>query len=104
MYSKAFATIGIIVKSARLKKGLTQKDLTLGLGYTNTQYYSNLERGVSSMSAENLGKICAIMDIPANTIQKLLIDEYAEELALGFKDGESYIAKINDLRKLCDVA
>lgn len=104
MYSKAFATIGIIVRTARLKKELTQKDLTLALGYTNTQYYSNLERGVTNMSAENLGKICAILDIPANTIQKLLVDEYTEELAIGFKEGESQVAKLNDLRKLCDVA
>jgi transcriptional regulator with XRE-family HTH domain len=76
MYSKAYAKIGIIVRTARLKKELTQKDLALALGYTNTQYYSNLERGVTNMSAENLGRICAILEIPANHIQKLLIDIY----------------------------
>lgn len=93
MYSKAYAKIGIIIRTARLKKELTQKDLTLALGYTNTQYYSNLERGVTNMSAENLGKICAILDIPASAIQKLLLDEYAEELELGFKEGKDVVFK-----------
>lgn len=93
MYSKAYAEIGLIIRKARLKKELTQKDLSLALGYTNSQYYSNLERGITTMSAENLGKICAILEIPAKPIQKLLVDEYTKELEMGFKEGIADIFK-----------
>lgn len=104
MYSKAYTEIGIIVREARIKKEITQRELSLDLGFTSTQYISNLERGITTMSAENLGKICTILDIPANIIQKLLVDEYAKKLEVGFKEGETQVAKVSEFRKLCSVA
>lgn len=104
MHSKAYTEIGIIIRDARQKKEITQKELSLDLGFTSTQYISNLERGITTMSADNLGKICSILEIPADYIQKLLVDEYAKKLEIGFKEGESQVAKLNEFRKLCGVA
>ncbi|MCB0368338.1 MAG: helix-turn-helix transcriptional regulator [Bdellovibrionales bacterium] len=93
MRSKAYSEIGIIIKEARLKKEITQKDLSDILGFTCTQYISNLERGVTTMSADKLGKICAILQIPDKKIQRLLVDEYIEKLEIGFKEGKEELSQ-----------
>lgn len=87
MFTNAYPRIGKIVKEARQGKGITQQELSLALGYTNCQYLSNFERGTSTMSAENLGKICAILEIPDDYIQTILVDEYSKKLKVIFKEG-----------------
>lgn len=104
MYSKAYTEIGKIIREARINKEITQKDLSIDLGFASHQYISNIERGITTMSADNLGRICAILEIPSNYIQKLLVDEYAQKLKAGFEEGESHATKLQGIKKLHYVA
>lgn len=89
MYSKAYATIGKMVKQAREKAGITQAQLAKELGFTSPQYVSNLERGITNMSPESLGLICFILKMPDSEIIKMLSKEHLEELKKGFDAGRS---------------
>lgn len=56
-------TLGKILKKKRELKGLSQKELSLKLGYETAQYISNIERNVSLPPTKKLKKLSKILDI-----------------------------------------
>ena len=56
----AFKEFGSFLKTRRLKKNLTQKEVSEVLRYDSAQFLSNVERGVCSLP---LAKIPVVMDL-----------------------------------------
>ena len=59
--------IGKIIKEARLKKDLTQSELGKMLNKSNN-VITNWEKGTNSPDADNIERLCAILDIPVNVM------------------------------------
>lgn len=56
--------VGAVLKEARISKGLTQLELAKQLGFTTSQYISNIERGMCSLSAYQARRIARLLDYP----------------------------------------
>lgn len=61
--------IGIKVKQARIRKGLSQMDLAFDLGL-DQNYISKIENGKVNISIESLYKICYYLDCYINIFEK----------------------------------
>ena len=51
-------TFGKYLKRIRKEAGLTQKEISIILGYTSPQFVSNAERDVSFLPIKDLKKLC----------------------------------------------
>lgn len=72
--------LGEIIKTARKAKGLTQLDLAKHLGYESTQFVCLFELGKSKVPAKTLGKLVPILGLSKKKIQKMLVDNFENEL------------------------
>jgi transcriptional regulator with XRE-family HTH domain len=59
--------LGMELRKARLKAGLTQEVLAVK-AHLSREFISQVERGVSSPSVENFLRICRAMSVPAASI------------------------------------
>lgn len=48
---------GDFLREKRMKAGLSQKEVALGLGYTTPQFISNWERGLSNPPISSIRKL-----------------------------------------------
>lgn len=55
--------IGELIKSRRLKLGLTQEDLAKALGYSSYQIISNVERGIAPIPKYKLPRLAQILKV-----------------------------------------
>ena len=89
--------VGLIIREARLRAGLTQLELSAMLGYDSMQFVSLFERGLSKCPLKVLGKCCALLKIPpASLIKKVQTYEslYIEEAIMeGYKATEPVTRK-----------
>ncbi len=54
--------IGVHIKNARMKKGITQEQLA-ELSDLSTNHISKVERGMCSVKLKNISKICKVLDL-----------------------------------------
>lgn len=69
---KSTKRLGPYLQESRAKKGLTQKDVSIALGYQTAQFVSEWERGVRSPPSSALRKLVDLYEIS--------IDEFYEVL------------------------
>ena len=67
-------------KELRIKAGVSQVDISKTLGCT-PQYVSNVERGISSFTPENLRKVCDTYGFSYKTLSKKLVQQKIKSLA-----------------------
>lgn len=70
-----FNHLGRFLKQQRESVGMTQGELSKILGYSNPQFISNWERGLSSPPPKIMAKLVDALDINENTILKIIMDE-----------------------------
>lgn len=61
-YSDFSIAVGIYLKNARIKKGLTQTDVGVQSGHTKS-WYVDIERGKNNVYFNDVQKMCTILDI-----------------------------------------
>lgn len=52
--TKQFNTVATLIRSARKSEGLSQSKLSERIGYKNSQFVSNVERGLCSIPRKNI--------------------------------------------------
>lgn len=68
--------LGAMLKKARTKKGLTQKELSEKLGYTTSQFISVLERSKASIPLNRVKDFCRILDLQEINVKRELFKDY----------------------------
>lgn len=66
-------SIGAILRNAREKKGLSQHEMALKMGYSKGQYVSNWERGVCGIPANQEIAFCRITGMKPSEMEEILI-------------------------------
>lgn len=69
-----------IIKQARKKTGLTQKEVSESLNYSSPQFISCIERGTVKIPLEVLGQLVKKYDINRTKVKKILMKQYAETI------------------------
>lgn len=67
--------IGKYLKEKRTAAGLTQKQVSIHLGYSSPQFVSNWERGESLPPPPKLKKLVRLLKIPAEQLINMILDE-----------------------------
>jgi len=74
-----YRCVGLFLKNAREKAGLTQHDVAQQLGYSTPQFVSNWERGISLPPLDVLPRVSDVLDLaPKNLIDTL--HRYQDEM------------------------
>ena len=76
--------LGSYFKELRLEKGLSQDQLAKGLGYTNSQFVSNWERGLAHPPLKKLSKLTRVLKADQNAVFKIVMNESQESLVRFF--------------------
>lgn len=73
---------GSVIKKARLAKGMTQKALSIQMGWKvqNTQTVSNLERGVAPMPPKYVDRLSFVLGVPEYEISNAMVEDYSNAL------------------------
>ncbi len=74
-------SIGLVLKAARLEKGLSQIDLANLLGYDSGQFISDWERGHSAIPMKRLAELALLLDLDRDHLFDLLLEFSIERLA-----------------------
>lgn len=76
------------IKTARVKKGLTQLELANKLGLDNGMFVSLIESGKSKAPFKTIGKMINILDLPEKKIITHLVNEFKKELVNEINEGK----------------
>lgn len=66
--------LGRFLQDARIKVGLSQKEVADRLGYQTAQYVSNWERGIATPPGRTLRKLADLYRIPAEELYEVILD------------------------------
>lgn len=80
--------IGEVVRDYRLRKGMTQLELSQRLGYDSMQFISLFERGLSKVPHKVIGKLVVILNIPQQKIIDHLVKEFTSDLKEAIEEGK----------------
>lgn len=67
-------------KEARIKAGLTQKEVAYALGYSSAQFVSNWERGKCGVPLETLTKLIAVLNLKRSEVIDLILENEQKSL------------------------
>jgi transcriptional regulator with XRE-family HTH domain len=71
-------TPGQIVKHYREKRGLTQRELAMKLGYTTSQFISIIERDLAKIPFDVIGRLEFVLKFRAKNILDFYIHEFKD--------------------------
>ena len=82
------AELANLLKNARTKAGLSQKEVASVLGYKSSQFISNWERGLSSPPLATLRRLCVLYEADEsaifNVIKEIAVRKLESELEREF--------------------
>ena len=73
MFSRqTFESVGKLLKDARIVQGLSQRDVSLKLGYTSPQFISNIERGLCMPPLKQLKVMIELYELDSHEVAQLI--------------------------------
>jgi transcriptional regulator with XRE-family HTH domain len=69
-----YEKLGSYLAEQRKKAGLTQREVSLHLGYSSAQFISNFERGISSPPNKRLKSLVKLIDLKEDKLIKLSLE------------------------------
>jgi transcriptional regulator with XRE-family HTH domain len=70
----------MLLKEARQRAGLTQRQLSEALGFGTTQFVSNIERATAPIPSKHFRKINKILRIPIESLMDYNVERYRERM------------------------
>ena len=80
MKPESFKAIGKYFKEGRLKRGLTQEEVSDYLGYLSKQIVSNWERGICAPPLHELNSLITVLRLDRKTVIDLFMSARKYEL------------------------
>lgn len=81
------------IREARISKGMTQLDLALKCGYTDSATIYKIEKGLQDIPSNRLNDLCKALDVSFNDIKGDIIIEYADGKAVVVERTVNYSKK-----------
>lgn len=84
--------LGASIRDARLSKGMTQMELAKALGYSSPQFVYLMERNVSKVPLDILGKLIVILGLEEASMMEIILQDFrrnaAAQISLGKKQAK----------------
>ena len=78
-------TLGLILKGARVEKGMSQGEVASFLGYSTPQFISNIERNLANPPLAIIRKLVTLYGVHPEHIYKALVSQYESKVAKALK-------------------
>ena len=75
---RRYTNLGAYLQTMRTKAGLTQREVSLALGYSSAQFISNFERGIAVPPLKKLKILVKMYDMPVETVMEMILDAERE--------------------------
>ncbi len=81
--TRNFSELGAYLKQCREKAGLTQRQVSLELGYSSAQFISNFERGISAPPLKRLRELVKFSKLSVTKVTELYLEGVKVEILQG---------------------
>ncbi len=83
--SRNFIALGNYLHEMRVKANLTQREVSLALGYSAAQFISNFERGIAAPPLKKLKLLMEMYKMPVDKVMALILEGEKEALRAELK-------------------
>lgn len=83
-----YTRLGEYLYNKRIEANLTQREVSIALGYSSAQFISNFERGITPPPLKKLVKLADIYKFQATELVDLLVDEERNVMLASFKSAK----------------
>lgn len=83
--ARNFTQVGAYLREMREKKKLTQREVSLELGYSSAQFISNFENGIAIPPMKKLRTLLKIYEMNPDVLMDLIIKAQREIMATSLK-------------------
>ena len=80
-----YEALGEYLQNMRLKANLTQREVSLALGYSSAQFISNFERGIAVPPLKKLKILVKMYNMPADEVMEMILDAEREIMSSALK-------------------
>ena len=87
--TRNYGALGEYLQEMRMKSNLTQREVSLELGYSSAQFISNFERGISSPPLKKLKELIRMYKMPVEKVMGLVLEGEREVLVAALRNGNS---------------
>ena len=87
--TRNYVALGEYLQEMRIKSDLTQREVSLELGYSSAQFISNFERGISSPPLKKLKELIRMYKMPVEKVMGLVLEGEREVLVAALRNNTS---------------
>jgi transcriptional regulator with XRE-family HTH domain len=87
--TRNYGSLGQYLQEMRTKAKLTQREVSLELGYSSAQFISNFERGISSPPLKKLRELIRMYKMPVEKVMGLVLEGEREVLVAALRSSSS---------------
>jgi transcriptional regulator with XRE-family HTH domain len=84
--TRNYVALGEYLQEMRIKSDLTQREVSLELGYSSAQFISNFERGISSPPLKKLKELIRMYKMPIEKVMGLVLEGEREVLVAALRN------------------
>jgi DNA-binding XRE family transcriptional regulator len=87
--TRNYVALGEYLQQMRIQANMTQREVSLELGYSSAQFISNFERGISSPPLKKLRELIRMYKMPVEKVMSLVLEGEREVLVAALRSGSS---------------
>ncbi len=80
-----YEALGEYLQNMRLKTKLTQREVSLALGYSSAQFISNFERGIAVPPLKKLKVLVKMYNMPPDVVMEMILNAEREIMSSALK-------------------
>lgn len=92
-----YTALGRYLQEMRLKAGLTQREVSIALGYSSAQFISNFEAGIASPPLAKLKQLVEMYKMPIEKLMALILEGEKEVLMSVLRPASGYKTRFKRL-------
>lgn len=83
--TRNYVALGAYLQEMRIKANMTQREVSIALGYSSAQFISNFERGISSPPLKKLKELIRLYRMPVDKVMNLVLEGEREVLVAALR-------------------
>lgn len=92
-----YTALGRYLQEMRHKAGLTQREVSIALGYSSAQFISNFEAGIASPPLAKLKQLVEMYKMPVDKLMALILEGEKEVLMSVLRPTSGYKTRFKRL-------
>ncbi len=95
-----YEALGEYLQEMRIRAKLTQREVSLALGYSSAQFISNFERGLATPPLKKMKELIQMYRMSVDKVMNLILEKQKEELNIALRPGAERNNARNPLKRV----